>query len=166
MYTISGHLFVFLFLLQNLHSSIHKGFLPLMPISIFYTAGSYVEVTPVSYIIGLWYMHIHFRDSCFERVISQQDVNKANKGMETACTEFLYTKDSSFSTFVSQVFLCDTVVFGSKTMFFCCSFHLSLDVILMFPSLVCVDTHLIPGCSSQNITPVDVICSQLTYLFK
>lgn len=124
MYTISGHLFVFLFLLQNLHSSIHKGFLPLMPISIFYTAGSYVEVTPVTYIIGQWDMHIHFRGSCFERVISQQDVNKANKGMETACTEFLCTKDSSFSTFVSQVFLCDTVVFGSKTMFFCCSFHL------------------------------------------
>lgn len=37
MYTISGHLFVFLFLLQNLHSSKHKGFLPLMPVSIFYT---------------------------------------------------------------------------------------------------------------------------------
>lgn len=37
MYTISGHLYVFLFLLQNLHSSEHKGFLPLMPVSIFYT---------------------------------------------------------------------------------------------------------------------------------
>lgn len=37
MYTISWHLFVFLFLLQNLQSSKHKGFLPLMPVSVFYT---------------------------------------------------------------------------------------------------------------------------------
>lgn len=37
MYTISGHLFVSLFLLQNLQSSKHKGFLPLMPVSLFYT---------------------------------------------------------------------------------------------------------------------------------
>lgn len=40
-------------------------------------------------------------------VICQTDANKGNGGMETTCTKFLYTKDSSFifQLFVSQVLL-------------------------------------------------------------
>lgn len=48
-------------------------------------------------------------------VIGQKDVNKGNEDMETACTKFLYTKDSFiFQMFVSQVLLCEAVVLGSN----------------------------------------------------
>ncbi len=99
-------------------------------------------------------------------------LTKVIGGMETTCTKFLYTKDSSFifQLFVSQVLLCDTVVFGAMQLF---SWTLRclcplLDVILMFLSLGCSGVHVTLWMflySSQNITPVDVTLPILWHMY-
>lgn len=45
---------------------------------------SNVEVTSVTYINGLLYIHIHLFG--FDSIISQRDVKKAKEGMNSACT--------------------------------------------------------------------------------
>lgn len=73
-----------------------------------------------------------------------------------------------FPTWLVKSFLCDTVVFGSNDDVLLFSFHLFCRFHLgIFHLLFATILILIPGCSSQNITPVDVDCSHLvTYVFK
>lgn len=89
--------------------------------------------------------------------------------METTCAKFLYTKGSSsiFQLFVSEVLLCDSswsnavVLLDSpvplSTLFLDVIWMICLSVALVFMSIL--------GCSSQNITPVDVTLPILWYMY-
>lgn len=86
--------------------------------------------------------------------------------METTCTKFLYTKGSSsiFQLFVSEVLLCDTSCGCSLDSLVPLS-TLFLDVIWTFCLSVALVFMSILGCSSQNITPVDVTLPILWYMY-
>lgn len=96
-------------------------------------------------------MHIHFRDShcCF--VICQKDVNQSNGGggMVTACTKFLYTKDSlfMFQLFVSQVLFCKSTRINAVVLL-----HFSGPLSSLYLGVILMVVMSLLGCFSPNIS--------------